>query len=125
MKADFLKKRAEEFFENAKELLKKGVFNISAFNFDQACQLYLKYYLYLKLRRYPKTHSLKELLIGLGKVYQKEKELKKILKKKASTIGNLEQAYLTSRYLPIEFTKYEIEEMLKFTQELIKFLKKL
>lgn len=37
-KADFLKKRSEEFFDNAKNLLEKGKFAIAAFNFDQAGQ---------------------------------------------------------------------------------------
>lgn len=43
-----------------------------------------------------------------------------ILKRK---IGNLNQAYITSRYLPIEFTQYQVEGMLEFTEKLIEFLK--
>lgn len=124
-RADFLKKRAEEFFEGAKYHFKKDHYNIVAFDLEQACQLYLKYYLYLKLRRYPKTHLLKELLEGVGKVYKKQKTIEKILKEKASVIGDLEQAYLTSRYLPVEFSRYQIENMLVFAKGLIKFLKEL
>jgi HEPN domain-containing protein len=124
-KIDFLKKRAEEFLKMAKFAFKERNFNISAFNLEQACQLYLKYYLFLKLKRYPKTHSLEELLRGIGKVYGKEKEVEKILTEKASVIGDLEQAYLTSRYLPVEFSKKRIENMLDFTNDLFNFLKSL
>ena len=40
-------------------------------------------------------------------------------------ISDLEQAYLTSRYLPAEFTKKQVEDMEKFVNEMIKFLQKL
>ena len=122
-KVDFLKKRAEEFLTGAIFHFKKGNYNIAAFNLDQVCQLYLKYYLYLKIRRFPKTHSLRELLEGIGKEYRKQKEVENLLKKEASVIGDLEQAYLTSRYLPVEFSKYQIENMLNLSKYLIKFLK--
>jgi HEPN domain-containing protein len=98
---------------------------LAAFHLEQACQLYLKYYLYLKIRRYPKTHSLKELLEGVGRAYKKSKETKSILQKKASVIGDLEQAYIASRCLPVEFSQYQIKNMHNFVEFLIKFLKKL
>jgi HEPN domain-containing protein len=123
-KVDFLEKRAEEFFENAKELFKKGVYPLAAFNLQQAAQLYLKYYLFLKLKKYPKVHLLGELLKGIGKVYKKEKEVEEIIEKNANIISDLNQAYFTSRYLPAEFFKSQIERMLKFVEELINFLKK-
>jgi HEPN domain-containing protein len=121
----FLKEKAEDFLDNAKYNISKEKWFLAAFHLEQACQLYLKYYLYLKLRRYPKTHSLRELLEGIGKAYSKKKEINTFLKEKASVIGDLEQAYLTSRYLPIEFSRYQIENMLNFTQNLLEFLKKL
>lgn len=125
MKTDFLKKRAESFWRDAKFAISEKRWNSAAFHLEQVCQLYLKYYLYLKIRRYPKTHSLKELLRGIGRSYQKRKAVENILKEKASVIGDLEQAYLTARYLPVEFSKYQIENMFDFTKKLIAFLKKL
>lgn len=80
-KIDFLKERAEDFLSNAKDLIKKGVYPLAAFNLEQSLQLYLKYYLYLKLKKYPKTHFLGELLRGIGKAYKKEKEIEKIIEK--------------------------------------------
>jgi HEPN domain-containing protein len=54
---------------------------------------------------------------------QKKKEIEKIQKEEAGTIGDLNQAYITSRYLPVEFNKFQVDKMLKFTKKLIKFLK--
>jgi HEPN domain-containing protein len=125
MEVNFLRKRAEDFLANAKYLIKKEVYSLAAFNLEQAAQLYLKYYLYLKLKKYPKIHLLGELLKGIGKVYKKEKKVKELVEKNANIISDLDQAYLTSRYLPAEFFKTQLENMLKFVEDLIEFLKKL
>ena len=125
-KADFLRKRAEGFLEDAKYDISTEKWFLAAFHLEQTCQLYLKYYLFKELGDYPKIHSLNELLEELEKVYsQKEKKIEEIRKSEASVIGDLNQAYITSRYLPIEFNKFQIEKMLKFTLYLIKFLEKL
>lgn len=125
VKVNFLKERADEFLENAKYLLRKEIYPLAAFNLQQTAQLYLKYYLLLKLKKYPKTHLLGELLRGIGKAYQKEKEVAEIIKENSNIISDLNQAYLTSRYLPAEFFKSQLENMLRFVEELISFLKKL
>jgi len=124
-KIDFLKKRAGEFFENAKDLIRKEKYPLAAFNLQQSVQLYLKYYLFLKLKKYPKIHLIGELLKGIGKTYKKEKEVEKIIEKNANVISDLDQAYLTARYLPAEFFKPQLENMLNFVEELITFLKRL
>lgn len=124
-KADFLKKRAKEFLKAGSYHLKKTQYNLAAFNFEQAVQLYLKYCLFQKLADFPKTHSLRDLLFDIGKVYQKEKEIKKLVKENSQIISDLEEAYITSRYLPVEFSKEQIRVMEDFTKNLIKFLKKL
>lgn len=125
MKVDFLKKRAGSFLDNAKHLIKKEEYSLAAFNLEQSCQLYLKYYLFLKLKDFPKTHSLTQLLRETGKAYRQEKRIKKLINEKINEIADLEQAYITSRYLPAEFYKPQLENMRKFTENLIKFLKNL
>ena len=89
VKVEFLKERAESFLENAKDLLKKEDYPLAAFNLDQAAQLYLKYYLFLKLKRYPKTHLLGELLKGIGRAYKKEEKIKELIKENANIISDL------------------------------------
>ena len=125
VQVNFLKKRAEEFLKTADYHLKEGFYHLTAFDLEQALQLYLKYFLFLKLKDYPKTHSLKELMKNLGKAYHKESEIKKIIEKNIHLIANLEEAYISSRYLPAEFTLKQVKEMKKFVEDFIKFLKTL
>jgi len=125
-KADFLQEKAEGFLEDAEYDVSRKKWFLAAFHLEQTCQLYLKYYLFKELGDYPKAHSLEELLRELEKVYPKNKNrIEEIRKEKASVIGDLDQAYITSRYLPVEFNKFQVENMLKFTKNLIKLLQKL
>ncbi|MEM5791031.1 MAG: HEPN domain-containing protein [Candidatus Aenigmatarchaeota archaeon] len=122
---ELLKRRALDFLNNAKELFRKKIFDISSFNIEQFCQLYLKYKLFKKVGEFPKTHSIRDLLVELGKVSKKKNEIEKFLKSNISVIKNLENAYITSRYIPIEFEELEVEEMLKFARNFRKFVEKL
>lgn len=124
-RVDFLKRRAESFFRNGKGLIKDKEYSLAAFNFGQTAQLYLKYYLFLRLRDFPKTHSLNELLTDLSEVYQKEESINKFKEKNASIIGDLEQAYISSRYLPVDFYLPQVKNMEKFVKELKKILERL
>ncbi|MCD6094788.1 HEPN domain-containing protein [bacterium] len=45
-KADFLKEKAGAFLENARYNISKKQWFLAAFHLEQACQLYLKYYLF-------------------------------------------------------------------------------
>jgi HEPN domain-containing protein len=79
----------------------------------------------LKLRNFLPTHSLNELLKAVGQAYKKEKEVEKIVDENIYLIADLEEVYITSRYLPAEFTKNQVEELEKFSRDLIEWLKKL
>jgi HEPN domain-containing protein len=125
MKTDFLKEKAEAFFDNGREAIKKKVYFIAAFSFEQAAQLYLKYCLLVKLRDFPKIHELDKLLEVLARAYRQEKKVKQFLDKNVSMLADLNQVYITSRYLPVEFSRYQVEKMGDFVETLIKFLKKI
>jgi HEPN domain-containing protein len=125
MKTDFLKKRAEEFLKDAEYDLSQEHYSLAAFHLEQSLQLLLKYYLFRKLKDFPKIHSLTQLLKEVGKTYQKEKMVEELIQKNINLIADLEQAYLSSRYLPVEFYKEQVENMKVFTDNLIEFLKKL
>jgi len=122
--AETLKERAENFLLNAKELFKKKIFDLSAFNTEQFCQLYLKYKLLLLVGDFPKTHSLRHLLQQTLKI-RKSKEIKKFVEENISVLGNLESAYITSRYLPRKFDASEVKEMLQFATKFKKIVDKL
>lgn len=124
-KAEFLKQKADIFFESACEQIKKKRYFLAAFSFEQASQLYLKYCLFLKIKDFPKIHEIDGLLKEIGKAYEKKEKIEAFLKENASVIGDLNQAYITSRYLPVDFNAYQTEEMKGFVKRLIVFLKKL
>jgi len=109
MEYEFLKKNADEFLKNAEYLMEKGVLNLAAFNIEQAVQLYLKYLLAKKIGEFPKTHSIKRLIFECSKFCR---ELGRILKENINTIGEIEVAYISSRYYPIEFLEDEVKNML-------------
>lgn len=56
---------------------------------------------------------------------KKGKIVKAFLKKYASVIGNLENAYIASRYILRGFSEEEVEEMLAFSKRFKDFVDKL
>lgn len=90
-KAEFLKEKAEAFLENAKYNISKKKWFLATFHLELAYQLYLKYYLFLKIADFPKTHSLRDLLADIGNVYQKEKEIKKLIKENSRIIAGKDE----------------------------------
>jgi len=119
MEYDFLRRTALSFYKNAKYLYTQEEYNLAAFNIEQAMQLLLKYFLATKVGEFPKTHSLrrlfresKNLCTDLWEFYQVN----------ASIIGNIESAYMASRYYPVYFEGIEIKEMLKIFDKFIEVI---
>lgn len=125
MKGDFLRERALKFLENGKYLFSKGIYDLSAFNIEQFCQLILKYKISELVGDYPKTHSMKKLFDALLKITEKREEIESFVRENISVIGNIENAYVSSRYLPSTFRKEEIEDMLRFAERLKDLLGKI
>jgi HEPN domain-containing protein len=119
---EILKKRALRFLENGIELLEKDVLDLAAFNFQQFSELYLKYKLVEISGEYPKTHSIKRLLRELAKLTSSEEKVAKFIEENIDRISNLENAYITSRYIPVEFERKEVENMREIAESLKKFV---
>jgi HEPN domain-containing protein len=117
----FLKKRATEFWQRAKEDFKKGRFNLSALDVEQAIQLFLKHLIFVKAGDFPKTHNFGKLFDELSEIYN-SKEIKNFYEDHILEFKALEDAYITSRYFPREFEKIEVEKIIEFAQKVIKFL---
>ncbi|MEM3060937.1 MAG: HEPN domain-containing protein [Candidatus Bathyarchaeia archaeon] len=113
--ANFLKERAYSFFDEAKRLFAERKYDLSSFMLEQACQIFLKYHLLIKVGTYPRTHSLSRLIQELAKLMP---EVLDILKRRAVEIGSLEDAYIASRYLPRRYSKEEIERLMLTAEEL-------
>lgn len=110
-----LKKRAEDFFEEAKLDFKLQKFDLCIFHLEQATQLFLKSFLLRKIGDFPKTHELLELFNECEKVEEKLKEIKK---RNLLVISLLRDAYIASRYLPRSYSKEECEVAFKLWKEL-------
>jgi HEPN domain-containing protein len=120
-KEKFLKKRATEFWQRAKEDFKKRRFNLSTLDVEQAIQLFLKHLIFVKAGDFPKTHNFGKLFDELSEIYNNE-EIKNFYENHILEFKTLEDAYITSRYFPREFEKVEAEKIIEFAQKVIKFL---
>ncbi|MGC8981898.1 MAG: HEPN domain-containing protein [Minisyncoccia bacterium] len=122
----FLKYRGDDFYKYALLAIKDKKYHISALHFEQSAQLYLKYTLALLLGDFPKTHSLNKLLnLVIKSIKDKKisKNLEKFEEKWKEIIFDLEEAYFTSRYFPVEFSKDKVLKMKNFLRELKENLK--
>jgi HEPN domain-containing protein len=118
---EFLKKRGKEFWERAFEDIEKERFNLSAFDFEQALQLWLKYLIFLKAGDFPKIHFLTQLIEYVIEIYKSDK-LKKFYNENRLAIKMIEDSYITSRYFSREFKKEEAEEIKKISLKLVEVL---
>jgi len=91
------------------------------FHVEQFLQLYLKYLLYVKIGAYPKTYSLTYLSKEAMKAYEYE-ELKEFLDKNLEVLNLLENAYITSRYVPREYDRELAERILTFAGKALEVL---
>jgi len=114
--AEILRERAEAFLVNAEDLMRRGVWDLAAFDIEQYCQLMLKYKLLVKTGTYPRTHSITRLLRHLAEtaqpvgIFLEDPENMLYLTK-------VEDAYIGARYLPRRYEEVEVRSMLKFVKE--------
>jgi len=119
--SEVLRRRARAFLENAKADFNRGDYDLVLFHVEQFLQLYVKYLLYLSLGDYPKTHSLTRLLKDLKKVRQ-EDVLKRFYDENLEMINLLEEAYITSRYLPREYDEEIARRALEFAEKALEVM---
>ncbi|RZN57267.1 MAG: DNA-binding protein [Candidatus Methanomethylicota archaeon] len=117
--AELLRKRAEAFLKNALYLINENEADLAMFNFEQYCQLILKYKLLIIKGTYPRTHSLRQLIKELSEINPKIAILIEDIKN-LHYIARLEESYISSRYLPFEYTIEEVKDISKFVIEVFK-----
>ncbi len=112
----YLVERSRRFFETALMQIDRGFYDLAAFSLEQSLQLFLKACL-LKLGvDYPRTHSVRRLLEIVAEV-SGASEVKELLRRFAVELGALEDAYISSRYVAREYTKEEVEKLLRVVEE--------
>ncbi len=123
-KGEFLKDKAQRFFRNAIELFNREEYDLSAFNLEQSAQLFLKFALWKKLGDFEKVHSIFKLLSDLKEVSDNKDKIEEFFKKHEETIGDLEIAYIESRYLPVQFYRNQVEKMIRLVEDLEKLIER-
>ena len=116
-----LKKRARAFLESAKADFDRGYYDLVLFHVEQFFSLYLKYLLYLRLGDYPKTHSITRLLKDLRRIYREE-VLEDFYEENLEMIHLLEEAYITSSYLPREYDEGIARRALEFAEKALEVM---
>jgi len=118
-----MKRRAKNFIFNARHLIEEGIYDLAAFNAEQAAQLYLKATLLELIGDYPRTHSLITLLSELRRV--NEGLVTGFVRENRLKLHALEDAYLTSRYFLKEFDEDDAKKLLEISEEVIKLCEEL
>ncbi|RLG03849.1 MAG: DNA-binding protein, partial [Thaumarchaeota archaeon] len=90
---DHLARRAREFLKTAEYQTREGMYALAIFSLEQALQLFLKSRLILHGVDYPRTHSIRRLLILLAAVSKgHEAWIRRVLREKALEISFIEDA---------------------------------
>jgi len=100
-------------------LIDEGEVDLAMLNLEQYCQLILKYRLLLARGSYTRTHSLRRLVRELGEVDPGVLVLVNDLRN-LHYVARLEEAYIASRYLPIDYTVEEVRDIARFVLEVFK-----
>jgi HEPN domain-containing protein len=117
--AELLRSRAESFLRNAQRLIEEGEADIAVFSLEQYCLLILKYKLLVYTGSYPRTHSIRLLIRELGRVDSRILVLVSDVRN-LHYVARLEEAYISSRYLPYKYTIEEVKDISRFILEVFK-----
>ncbi|MEM2534100.1 MAG: HEPN domain-containing protein [Candidatus Nezhaarchaeales archaeon] len=114
-------KRSRGFLETVEYQVSKGFYDLAAFSLEQALQLFLKAKVLAEGVDYPRTRSVRVLLEMLSDLVpeNKKSKVKGVLENYLLELGVLEDAYITSRYVMREFTKQEVEKLMKAVKEIM------
>ncbi len=118
--AEVLKRCAYVFLRNAERLMEVGG-DLAMFNMEQYCRLILKYKLFVKKGSYPYTHSIRRLVRELGEINPRVLSLINDVKN-LHYIARIEEAYITSRYVPYTYEEHEVRDIFRFVKEVFRLL---
>jgi len=120
---EILRGRAKTFLKYAKEALERGDFDFACFSSEQAAQLFVKSVILELVGEVPRLHRVRELLYLLGRsVPEMEKPITEFVEENREALRALEDAYITSRYMPSMYTREDAEALVKLAEDLIEFI---
>jgi len=118
-----LRDRSLRMLDSAKRSLVNGDYDIAAFMADQAVQLYLKFVILELTGEVPRVHAVRQLMGVLKDLWGKPNLVDDFVRENRSLLIRLEEAYISSRYMPREYDRDEAEELVSFAEKAIEFVK--
>ena len=109
--------RSLRMLSSARRSLLDGDYDLSAFMADQAVQLYLKSVILELTGELPRIHAVRQLMRVLKDLSDRPKVIDDYVREKRSLLIRLEEAYISSRYMPRIYEKDEVEELVNFAEE--------
>ncbi|MCR8456029.1 MAG: HEPN domain-containing protein [Crenarchaeota archaeon] len=102
-----LLERSRRFYESALLQIEKRFYDLAMFSLEQSLQLFLEAALLSLGLDYPRTHSIRRLLELIHELTG-DKGIKELLVEHSVELALLEDAYITSRYVPRDFRVEEV-----------------
>jgi HEPN domain-containing protein len=118
-----LRDRSLRMLNSGRRSLLGGDHDIAAFMADQAAQLYLKSRILELTGEVPRLHAIRQLMRVLKDLSDKPNLVDDFARENRSLLIRLEEAYISSRYMPREYDREEAEELLNFAEKAIEFVK--
>ncbi|MEM0232544.1 MAG: HEPN domain-containing protein [Candidatus Nezhaarchaeales archaeon] len=115
--------RALRMLKSGRRSLLEGDYDIAAFMADQAVQLYIKSVIFELTGELPRVHVVRQLINILRDLLGDPDVFDGFVRENRSLLIRLEEAYISSRYMPRKYDREEAEELLDFAEKVIEFVK--
>jgi HEPN domain-containing protein len=102
-------------------LIQKKEYPLAAFSLEQAIQLRLKHFLGTKVGDFPRTHPIKSLIQECTSLCERLSQLER-REGTINLLGDVDAAYIMSRYYPTIYTDEEVSNMRRLYEELVQVL---
>ena len=119
---ELIRDRALRMLNSSKHHLEVGDYDIAAFMAEQAVQLFLKSKILEITGEMPRTYEIRQLLGMLRELGIGCGEIDEFVRINRSLIIRLDEAYLASRYLFRRYERDEVDELVRFAEEVINFV---
>ena len=111
--------RAEQAFEAAQEMFRRGYHDWAIVMLEQSFQLLLKYYLAREVGYFSKTHNLIQLIEEAGEL---DGRFLEFLSENRNALEVVSDAYIAGRYLPKRYSAESVEDKFSLYEELLRLV---
>jgi HEPN domain-containing protein len=118
-----LRDRSLRMLNSGRRSLLEGDNDIAAFMAEQAAQLYLKSKILELTGEIRRLYAIRQLMRVLKDLSDKPNLVDDFTRENRSLLIRLEEAYISSRYMPREYDREEAEELLNFAEKALEFVK--